>query len=263
MRVGVVQFAPRFGQPNANRLMLERLTRDAEAHLFVAPELCTSGYQFTSKAELEELAEMVPNGETTQWLIELAQTTGAYFVVGLPERFKETYYNSAVVVGPEGFIGCYRKVHLYNEELQLFSRGKEPYRIYEACGARIGTIICFDWLFPEAMRSLALQGADIVCHPSNLDLTYRPEWMVVRCIENRVFTVTANRTGWEERGGKERMTFQGRSQILSPKGQVLAECGPEDEKVLMAEIDLEQARRKKVTPMNDVLKDRQPDCYTL
>ncbi|MFQ5814545.1 MAG: nitrilase-related carbon-nitrogen hydrolase, partial [Anaerolineae bacterium] len=139
----------------------------------------------------------------------------------------------------------------------------EPYRIYNYGGAKIGVIICFDWLFPEAIRSLALQGADIICHPSNLDPTYRPQWMVVRCIENRVFVLTANRTGWEEREGRKRMTFQGRSQILSPKGRVLGECGPYDEGVQVVDIDIKEARRKYVNRWNDVLNDRQPHCYTL
>ena len=143
-------------------------------------------------------------------------------VAGLPERAGSHCFNSAVVVGPKGFIGCYRKTHLFFEETLLFhSRRQQAFTCGTSGIAKIGVMICFDWYYPEAARTLALQGADIIAHPSNLVLPHCPDSMVTRCLENRVFSVTANRIGSEARGGKERLTFIGMSEVVSPRGRIL------------------------------------------
>jgi predicted amidohydrolase len=123
-------------------------------------------------------------------------------------------------------------------------------------------MICFDWIFPETARSLALAGADIICHPANLVLSYCQDAMITRCVENRVFAVTANRTGSESRAGAT-LRFTGLSEIVAPDGGVLARAGVEAEEVIVREIDPFEARDKAVTPQNDVLGDRRPDLYRL
>ena len=178
----------------------------ADADLIVLPELCASGYQFVSQQEVMTLSESVPNGPTTQRLIDLAKRRRMTIVAGLPERAGAACYNSAVVVGPSGFIGCYRKTHLFFEETLFFTPGDTGFQVWDIGPAKIGVMICFDWYYPEAARTLALKGAEIICHPSNLILPNCPDSMPVRCLENRVFAITCNRTGSEVRGGKDQLT---------------------------------------------------------
>jgi predicted amidohydrolase len=112
-------------------------------------------------------------------------------------------------------------------------------------------MICFDWFFPESTRTLALRGAEVIAHPSNLVLPYCPQAMPVRCIENRVFAVTADRIG-RERGLK----YIGRSEIVDPNGRILYRASSNREEVVTREIDPSEAADKRVTSMNDVVLDR-------
>jgi predicted amidohydrolase len=182
-------------------------------------------------------------------------------VAGLAERKGRSLYNSAVVVGPNGLIGLYRKSHLFYEETLWFAPGNTGFRVFQAGGAVLGVMICFDWFFPESARSLALKGAEVIAHPSNLVLPYCPQSMPVRCLENRVYSVTANRTGTEQRREGPALTFIGRSQIISPKAEILAEAGAAEETLLAAELDLALARDKKLNQYNDLFRDRRPDFY--
>jgi predicted amidohydrolase len=121
-------------------------------------------------------------------------------------------------------------------------------------------MICFDWRFPEMARLLALEGADLIAHPANLVHPYCQDAMITRSLENAVFTITSSRTGSERVEGTA-IRFAGRSQIVSPRGERLAQAGPEEECVRTAEIDPTAARDKRVTERNDLLLDRRPDLY--
>jgi predicted amidohydrolase len=127
--------------------------------------------------------------------------------------------------------------------------------------AKLGLMICFDWLFPEVSRILALRGAHILCHPSNLILPYAQDAMKTRCIENRVFAITANRIGTERRGTIT-LTFTGGSQIIGPTGDVLTSAGDRSESLKVVDINIEEAKNKNVTASNDVVEDRIPSLYT-
>ena len=122
-------------------------------------------------------------------------------------------------------------------------------------------MICFDWYYPEAARTLALKGADILCHPSNLVLPHCPDAMVTRSLENRVFSITANRVGQEARGGKPPLTFIGKSEVISPKGQILHRAPIDKEELMIVDIDIKEARDKSINPYNDLLQDRRPHLY--
>jgi predicted amidohydrolase len=122
-------------------------------------------------------------------------------------------------------------------------------------------MICFDWLFPESVRSLALMGADIIAHPSNLVLPYCPQAMPIRCLENRVFAITANRIGEERRKQGEPLRFIGSSLIVSPEGKILAKAPENEEALLIAEIEPETARNKNLNPLNNLFEDRRPEMY--
>lgn len=261
MRVGFYQFDPEFGEVAKN---LDRVTDTldrAEADLIVLPELFASGYQFVSQEEVQQLAEPVPDGPTVRRLIEIARRRRMHIVGGLPERAGPRCYNSAVVVGPSGFIGRYRKTHLFYEETLHFTPGDSGFHVWDIGAAKIGVMICFDWYYPEAARSLALQGADILCHPSNLVLPNCPDSMPVRCLENRVFAVTCNRIGSEARGGKDRLTYIGQSEVVGPRGGILYRAPRDKEDLAIIEIDPAEARNKSLNRYNDLFRDRRPALY--
>ncbi|WHZ25091.1 MAG: Aliphatic amidase AmiE [Nitrospira sp.] len=261
MRVGYFQFDPSFGEVVRNLdLVTARLER-VEADLIVLPELFATGYQFVSQEEVLRLAEPVPDGITTKRLADLAGRRGMTIVAGLPERAGTACFNSAVVVGPEGFVGCYRKTHLFFEETLFFTPGDSGFHVWDIGLAKVGVMICFDWFYPEAARTLALQGAEIIAHPSNLVLPHCPDSMVTRCLENRTFSVTANRIGSEARGGKDRLTFIGMSEIVDPRGRILHRAPREGEDLTIVDIDPVEARTKALNSYNDLLRDRRPTLY--
>ncbi|MEN3010000.1 MAG: nitrilase-related carbon-nitrogen hydrolase [Candidatus Bipolaricaulaceae bacterium] len=263
MRVGYVQFAPEFGEKERNLRRIEELLAGEEADLWVLPELCTTGYQFRNREELEELAEPVPQGPTVRRLLALARQRGCHLVVGIAEAAGDRFYNSALLLGPQGVLAHYRKIHLFYEEKNLFAPGDRPLAVAEVGAARVGLLICYDHLFPEVARTLALLGADLLAHPANLVIPGLGQLtMRVRALENRVFTVTANRIGTEARTG-EALRFTGLSQVVAPDGQVLAQAPQDQEEVRAVEIDLHQARNKRLTRLNDVLADRRPEFYRI
>jgi predicted amidohydrolase len=261
MRVGVLQFAPVFGDVRGNLEKVEAMIARERAELFVAPELALSGYTFESREEAAALAQD-PAASQFDGLARLARAKGAAIILGFAERAGSLVFNSSVLIAPDGSRAVYRKIHLFDREKLFFVPGDRPPSIVEVAGVRIGMMICFDWIFPELARSLAIQGADILCHPANLVLPYCQDAMITRCIENRVFAATANRTGVEERAG-QRLAFTGMSQIVAQNGRVLARASGDRDEVLLAEIAPWDAREKWVTPANHVLADRRPLLYTL
>ncbi|MCI2425906.1 acyltransferase [Candidatus Acetothermia bacterium] len=270
MRVGYVQTAPRFGEVERNLCRVQALMSIHEkVDLWVLPELFVSGYQFVSRAEMKELAETIPDGPTTQQLIRLAQQQNSHIVAGIAEKKGGYEYNAAILVGPAGLLSHYRKLHLFAEEKEWFSPGNTPFPVSsipvtDSLGksfVKIGIMICFDHLFPEAARTLAIRGAEIIAHPANLVIPgYGQLTMKVRAMENRVFTVTANRIGTEARTEK-RLHFTGESQIISPCGDLLVSSANDIEDVQVVEIDPALARNKMLTPNNDLFADRRPEFY--
>lgn len=263
MRAAALQFAPRFGEVSANRRRVEALAAAASApfDLLVLPELFQTGYQFQDRGEATRLAEKIPDGATCRFLAELSRRHNAVVVAGLAENQGGKIYNSAAAFSPHGFLGRYRKIHLFHRETQLFSPGEAAAPVLEYGGVCFGLLICFDWIFPEMARSLALRGAQLLCHPANLVLPFCPQAMPLRCLENRLFALTANRTGREDRIGGEVNAFIGQSQLAGPGGEILFRLHPEEEGVGAAEIDPARALDKRLTPENDLFADRRPALY--
>ncbi|MDE3244311.1 MAG: acyltransferase [Nitrospirota bacterium] len=261
MRVGYFQFDPAFGQVTRNLDLVADRLANVQCDVLVLPELFASGYQFVSKQEVESLAEPIPDGPTTQRLLDLARKRRCHLVAGLPERHQGRCYNSALLAGPGGVVGVYRKAHLFFEETVYFAPGDTGFQVWDIGSAKVGIMICFDWFYPESARTLALKGADVLCHPSNLVLPHCPDAMVTRCLENRLFSVTANRIGAEERGGQERLTFIGSSEIVTPKGRILHRAARDQEELTVLDIDPAEARNKSLNRYNDLLRDRRPELY--
>lgn len=261
MQVGFFQFSPVFGDKQQNLDIILKAIQGFEGHLLVFPELALSGYQFVSREEARDLAEDIPSGPTIRMLADAIRGRDLHVVVGLAERDQDQVFNSAVLIGPKGYVGTYRKIHLFFEETLWFTPGDKGFPVWDIGKARVGLLICFDWFFPEAARSLALKGADILCHPSNLVLPYCPDAMMTRCLENRVFAITANRVGGEERGGKPALQFIGLSGIVAPDGRILCRSALQDHDLRLCEINVAEALNKRITPYNDLLKDRRPSWY--
>lgn len=262
LQLGLLQFAPRFGDLEGNRRRILALVRGCEADLLVLPELCTSGYLFRGREELLALSEPA-DGPTVGAVAQACRARGCHVVLGLPERAGDEVFNSAALVGPDGLAGVYRKVHLFGEEKRWFAPGDLGFPVFGVAGVRVGILVCFDWAFPEAARTLALAGAQVVLHPANLVLPHGQRAMVTRAIENRVFVATANRTGEDAREDGARLRFTGRSQVVAPDGTLLATAPEEGEACMVVPMDPTRADDKQITPWNHVLADRRPEAYRL
>jgi predicted amidohydrolase len=260
MKVAAVQFNPLFGDIERNISKAMELLSGVDSDLFVLPEFCFTGYTFQSRREAESLAENPADGYSIARMKELARAKNCAVVFGFCERAREGLYNSAAFVSPIGEIRIYRKLHLFLNEKDWFLSGDRPPQVHEFRGCRLGVMICFDWIYPEVARTLALQGANVICHPANLVMPYCQAAMVTRCLENRVFSITANRIGEEVRGGFHNM-FTGRSQIVSPKGNILFRASENKEEVCLADINYRESEDKAVNSKNNLWSDRRPEYY--
>jgi predicted amidohydrolase len=260
MKIGFMQFAPALADVRATMQKIDRLIGQAGgADLLVLPELCNSGYNFESAEQAWVSAEEIKGGVFVAYLESLCRAHGFYLVSGLNERDGDRLYNSAVLVGPQGYVGRYRKLHLFMKEKDFFEPGDGGLPVFDLGPCRLGMLVCFDWIFPEAWRILALKGADVICHPSNLVLPGLAQRAVpIHALTNRVYVVTANRIG-TERG----LTFTGLSTIANPRGEVQIQASPAGEEVCLADVDVRLARDKDITPRNNLLADRRPEVYTL
>src|SRR3990167_2458909 len=261
VRISFLQTSPAFGNIKENVKRVVDKIYSIDTHLLVLPELFNTGYQFESKKEVALLAEEVPTGWTSQRLIQIARNKRIFIVAGLAEKEGSSLYNSSILIGPKGFIGRYRKAHLFWNEKRFFTAGNTPFEVYNIGLARVGMMICFDWLFPEVARILALKGADVICHPSNLVLPHCPQAMITRCLENRVFAITANRIGIEKRIKGQKLKFIDQSEIVAPNGRILCRASDNKEKIGIAEIDPRTAQNKSITSLNNIFVDRRKKFY--
>jgi predicted amidohydrolase len=251
--IAAVQTKPEFGAIEKNLKRVAQLFPKA-ADLVVLPELFNTGYQFLDQKELYELAE-TETGATIQFLREIAFQHNAVIVAGLPLRRGRQVNNSAVLVDGSGLQGRYDKLHLFYRENDLFQPGNDSPPVIDLGFAKIGLMVCFDWIFPELSRSLALRGADIIAHPANLVLPFCQDAMITRSLENHIFTITANRVGSESRWD-ETLTFTGKSQITSWNGNRLMQAGNSQEMIISAMIEPKEAREKKINQYNDLFAMR-------
>ena len=259
--IGYAQFLPVLGEVRKNLAFIERLAAEAVgADLLVFPELATSGYDFKDRAEAGRYAEVFGEGATSALALRLAAAHGMTIVIGYPERAGDRQYNSCLMALPDGALHNYRKIHLFSRETLLFDPGDALPPVIETPAGRIGLMICFDWVFPETARVLALAGAQIIAHPSNLVLPWCQRAMFCRCVENRVYAVTANRVGTETHAGRT-LTFTGASQVVSPMGEYLVQAPVDGEHVGVARVDVSKADDKSITEFNNVWADRRTDLY--
>jgi predicted amidohydrolase len=270
VKIACVQMEPVVGKKEQNvRRTLELIETAAAqgARLVVLPELANSGYVFASREEAFALAEEVPHGPTSQAWMDVARRHGLHLVAGINERDGQALYNAAVVIGPSGHVGTFRKVHLWAAENLFFEPGNLGFPVFKTPLGRIATFICYDGWFPESYRLCALQGADIVCIPTNWvpipgQDEKREAMANILCMAaahaNSMFVAAADRVGME-RG----QPFIGQSVIVSYTGWPIGgPASPDREEIIYAEANLADARRKRNwNEYNQVLRDRRIDVY--
>lgn len=270
LKVAAIQMACRVGEKADNLRTAARLIEAAAregASLIVLPELANSGYVFASREEAFSLAEPIPDGESTRAWIELAQRLRVYIVAGIAERDGDRMYNAAVLVGPQGYVGTYRKLHLWHDEHLFFESGDLGLPVFHTELGRIAAVICYDGWFPEVYRLLAMKGADVVCMPTNWVPmpAQRPDTMAMANLlamasahSNALNLVCADRIG-EERS----QAFIGRSVIVGSDGWPLAgPASPDREEILYADLNLRTSRRaRQLNAFNHLLRDRRDDVY--
>jgi predicted amidohydrolase len=237
----------------------------SHANLIVCPECSITGYIFQSREEALPFAETIP-GSSTGKLTTLCKELGVYAVVGLLEKDNDRLFNAAVFTGPDGLIGKYRKNHLPFLGIDRFvDRGNKPFEVYRTPIGNIGIEICYDIIFPESSRVMALKGADILALPTNFPKgrgeMITEHVVTTRAMENSVHVVAANRIGME-RGH----AFSGRSKIVSASWDILAMASLDKEEIIYGEVDLESARQKRdiIIPGEhevDFIRDRRPELY--
>ncbi len=260
---GYAQFNPVRKNPQENIRRITELLEGITCDLLVLPELANTGYLYASSEDLIPFSESrAEDGPFLKMLQQMARSLNGAIVCGYAERGGDSVYNAAAAVGPDGLLANYRKTHLYADEKVLFNPGDTGFQTFTWKGVRIGMMICFDWIFPESARTLALKGAQIIAHSANLVLPYCQQAMVTRSLENHIFTITANRVG-KETLEKHTLGFTGRSQMTDPKGNILHQADEESTTLHCQIIKPENALDKMISPRNHLLKDRRPDLYDL
>ena len=270
VKIACCQMEPIVGKKSDNLKKSIQMIEEAAsngANLIVLPELCNSGYVFETREEAFELSEEIPSGESCKSWSKICKKLGVHIVAGINERAGDLLYNSAVVLGPNDYVGTFRKVHLWNEENLFFEPGDLGFPVFKTPIGRISCHICYDSWFPESYRLAALQGADIVCVSTNWvpipgqdkDREAMANILVMAAAHvNSVFIAAADRIG-TERG----QPFIGQSLITSYTGWPIGGPASTDkEEIIYAEANLSDARRKRNwTEYNQPLRDRRKDVY--
>jgi predicted amidohydrolase len=237
MRIALLQMAAVPGRVSENLASIASAAAEAArggADLLIAPELATVGYG--AGDAIRDLAEP-HNGAQIASLSAIADTHGIAIIAGFPERDGGHVYNSGAFLGEGAEPVVYRKARLYGDyERDLFTPGDTTSTIVQWCGLRVGILICYDVEFPENVRRVALDGADLVAVPTALpagpQAGFISERVIqVRAFENQIFVAYANHTS-----GDDLFTYAGLSHIAGPDGRTLARASANEAGLLFAEI---------------------------
>jgi 5-aminopentanamidase len=262
MHISVKQFNPIFGEQDINFLSIINSIRNIPSNILLFPELSLSGYDFHDRREAETFA-LSPDNPFLKEFAYLATVENKILCIGFVEKDGTKIYNSAGLFFPDpSFNKVYRKTHLFYKERLIFDETDRGFFVvdYTPWDIKIGTMICYDWRFPEAARTLALMGADIILCPSNLVTDVWHIAMPARALENKVYLAVANRTGEENRNGVK-LLFKGCSAIYGYNGEVLALAASYTDEVLTTLIDPNKTREKSFNEMNNIFSDRRTKWY--
>lgn len=263
LRLATVQYTPVLGDKEANFQRLNNQMQSAAADIVVFPELCTTGYFFQSKEETALLAETL-TGRTAEFFYDMACKLDATIIAGFIEADGNAVYNSALIISPTTTTPhIYRKTHLFYKERFCFDEGNTGWFVvpHHNHDCRIGTMICYDWRFPESARILGLKGADIIACPSNLVTNVWHIAMPARALENKVYVAVPNRSGIETAANGEEVVFTGNSVVYGYNGAELAKADATSDTILYVDIDPTKTRDKSFNALNDIFFDRRPELY--
>jgi len=268
VNLSVVQFTPEWGAKKQNLARIAHLLKNIRADIILLPELCTTGYSFLSTGEALHEGED-KSGETAALFSTIAIEQKTMIIAGFAEKDGDKTYNSALIASPDGSVNVYRKTHLFYKEKLCFEPGNSGFFVVDhpLIDCRVGVMVCNDWRYPEAARSLTLLGADIIACPCNLVSNVWGIAMPARALENKVFVAVANRCGTEIRtlddGSEQSLTFNGGSVVYDFNGTPLIRAGKDEETALQVNIDPLSTRDKSFNAHNNLLNDRRPDLYLL
>jgi predicted amidohydrolase len=266
MKIACCQFAPDLRQVDANLSQIKSMARATDADIIVFPELALTGYFFRTADEVAELGQPI-DGALAKAIGDLARAEKKAIVTGFLESANGKYYNSSLAFDSNGKLaGHYRKVHRFYYETQIFERGDLGFPVFDLAtrngSAKVGMMICYDWRFPEAARSLALRGAELIATPSNIVTAtgMLHTTLQTRAFENKVVLAFADRTG-TEKNGDETLVFRGESAIINYNGEILRQASNDDTETMIADVDLSGTREKRINPFNDLFEDREQESY--
>ena len=263
--IGIVQMDCVLGDVEANLARIEVQATKAVAQgadLVLFPECATTGY-FVAE-HVANLAEAIP-GPSSERLAALAQRKGVHLVIGMIEADGDTYYDDAVLFAPEGHTHVYRKTHLFGPERSTFAAGDRVVVVDTKLG-RLALTVCYDLMFPEFIRTLVLDGAEVVLNATDWitnDWQSGMGWSSdtvgalarIRALENGVYVAMADRAGtevgWQSLGG---------STVASPTGRALASLGT-DEGLAIARIETGSPDLARWSEVATYLPDRRPELY--
>jgi len=252
--VGLLQFRPLLGKSDLN--LEAMLPQCQNCDIVVVPELSNSGYNFISRDQAFDTSEDIAAGRFTAMLIRAAEKYNFKIVAGINEMDGNKLYNTSVLVGSEGVLGKYRKIHLFVNEKDFFEPGNLGLPVFDMGDYTLGMQICFDYLFPDTWRILSQKGADLICHPSNLITENAYKTLPGLALTNKIYIATANRIGTEQE-----LTFCGKSIIHDPHGDVMLKLANDKQESAQVTIDLTESRNKMITSRNHIFLDRRPDAY--
>lgn len=264
MKVACVQFNPIFKDIKRNLEFIIEKSNSTEADLICFPEMALTGYFFLSTEEVIPFSISF-DSEIIKNIQDISTSKNKIIVFGFPERYNQKVYNSCAVLFPDpSYSFVYQKTHLFYRERFVFAKGDTGFLVakYPPLDINVGAMICYDWRFPEAARSLSLKGADLIICPSNLVTKVWINAMPARAIENKVYLAVANRIGTESNGG-ETLYFNGKSGIWDYNGNLLAIASENDEEIIYAEVFPQETRSKKIDQFNDIILDRRPEMYQI
>jgi predicted amidohydrolase len=260
LTIAIAQTHPTFLDTFANYEDAFELIESVHADIYLFPELFLSGYTFSTQDEVESIA-LPQHNRYFDGFKKLSEERHIGICGGYAEATDTAFFNSSFFIADGRLISNYRKTHLFYRETQFFTPGDSGFSVFEYKGARLGMMVCFDWIYPEVARSLALLGAQIILHPSNLVLPYCQRSMYARAVENRVYIATANRVGRESNTLGDDLTFTGGSQIVGPGGTYILTFGETERAVKTVSVDPTAADEKALNQFNTLLADIRPEMY--
>lgn len=241
MRVGFFQYAVVWRDRQANLEYIAEKIKQETFDLLVLPEFFTTGYAMDTQAEILPFVEDLRDSPTVHFLSNLLAETGNGYISGtIPEVDQGVLYNTSILVGAQGLVASYRKIHLPDYEKRFFQAGDTAI-VYPSNHGNIGLTICFDCWFPQHTSLLKLQAVDVICHSSCFGGPVTPTIIPIRALENQCFYISCNRIGTEYFDG-ELEAYRGESQIVNPDGQILAKAANEEALILL-DIDLSEVNR--------------------